>query len=98
MKTCIHLDFGVVGAVASTLQDIKAGSVSGTGFDLSGLRSDLVTSAGRAYASGWSDVLDVLHLTSSGLASGVDATANDFAAAEQTHLDSIATSIGELDR
>lgn len=98
MSTHIHLDFEGIGAASSSLQDLAAGSKTGIGLDLSALRSDLVTSSVRAFADGWSDALTIFTLTSSGLASGVDATVNDFLDAEQALIDSLATSIGALDQ
>ncbi|MGJ0389813.1 hypothetical protein [Microbacterium sp. CGR1] len=98
MSTRIHLDFGGVGAVASSLQELTSGSADGIGLDLSAMRSDLVTSAGRAFIEGWSDALIIFDLTSSGLAIGVDETMKDFLAAERAHVDSLTTSIGALDQ
>lgn len=94
----IHLDFEGIGAVSSSLQDLKSGSNDATGLNLSALRSDLVASAGRAFAEGWADALIIFDLTSSGLASGADATVKDFLAAEQAHVDSLTMSIGALDQ
>lgn len=98
MNTSIHVDFEGMGVVSSSLHALTSGSADAAGFDLSALRSDIVTSAGVAFSSGWSDVLDIFTLTSSGLAGGLDATLRDFLNTEQANLDSIATSIAELDR
>lgn len=96
MDTRIHVDFATIGAAASSLHELKAGRSSG--LDLSALRSDLVTSAAEVFARRWSDVLEFLNLTSAALAEGVSATLTDFLSAEQAHLDSLATSIGALER
>jgi hypothetical protein len=97
MSTRIHFDFAGIDAVASSLQELVSGSKDG-GLDLSALRSDLVASAGRAFAEGWSDALIIFNRTSSGLATGVDETVEDFLAAEQAHVDSLTASIGALDQ
>lgn len=65
--------------------------------DLSAMRSDLVSSAATMFASGWSDALELLTLTSRGLGSGVDETARDFMAAEDAHIDSLTASIDALE-
>ncbi|PRB16541.1 hypothetical protein [Microbacterium sp. MYb62] len=96
MDTRIHVDFETIGTAASSLHELNAGRSSG--LDLSALRSDLVTSAAEVFASGWSDVLEFLILTSTALADGVDATLADFLSTEQAHLDSLAMSIGALGR
>ncbi|MFF1539679.1 hypothetical protein ACFVWL_06355 [Microbacterium sp. NPDC058269] len=98
MNTRIHVDFATIRASASSLHGLAVGSTNTSGLDLSALGSDLVASAAEAFAGGWSDALGLLTLTSSGLAGGVDATLADFVTEEQAHLDSLATSIGELER
>lgn len=98
MNRRLHVDFAGVGAISSTLQELRPGSADVAGLDMSVLRSDLVTSAVRAFAAGWSDALFSFDLMRSGLAAGVDATLNDFLATEQATLDSLTSSIGELDK
>lgn len=98
MNMSIHVDFGGMGVVSSSLHALTSGSADAAGFDLSGLRSDIVTSAAVAFSSGWSDALDIFSLTSEGLAGGLDATLQDFLDTEQASLDAIAMSIAELDR
>lgn len=94
----IHFDFAGVGAMSSSLRGLRPGSADVAGLDLAALRSDLVTSAVRAFAAGWSDALFAFELTRAGLAGGVDATLNDFLAAEKATIDSITSSLSELDK
>lgn len=98
MSKQLHVDFSSIAQTGSSLESLKVGSSGDSGLDLSGVCSDIVASAGSAFASGWSDALGILNLSSSGLASGLDATLKDFIATEQAHLESIASIIGELDR
>lgn len=98
MDARIHVDFVATAAAASSLRDLAVGPGDASGLDLSGVGSDLVASAAEVFVRGWSDALDFLALTGSGLAGGVDATLADFVAGEQAHLDSLSASIGALER
>lgn len=80
------------------LRDFKVGPGDESGLDLSTAGSDLVASAAEVFARGWSDALAFLSLACTGLAGGVDAALADFVAGEHTHLDSLATSNGALER
>lgn len=79
-----------------TLNGLTVGG-SASGFDLSPLRSDLVTSAASMFSRGWGEAVIALEWAARGLAVAVDETASDFVAAEQAHIDALAVYVAALD-
>lgn len=98
MDRRIHVDFVAVEATSTLLHDFKVGPGDESGLDLSIAGSDLVASAAEVFAGGWSDALGFLSLACRRLAGGLDGALADFLAGEHAHLDSLATSIGALER
>lgn len=92
----IHVDYDGMQGMATTLNGVTVGGPEG-GFDLSSLRSDLVTSAASMFARGWGDAVVALEWSAHGLAGSVDETAADFVAAEQAHVDALNSFVAALD-
>ncbi len=92
----IHVDHDGMQGIAAMLNGLNIGGQE-SGFDLSPMRSDLVTSAASMFSRGWGDALVALEWDARRLAGSVDETVADFAAAEQAHLDALTGFVAALD-
>lgn len=67
----IHVDYDGMQDMARMLKGLTVGG-SESGFDLSSMRSDLVTSAASMFSRGWGDAVVALEWSAHGLAGAVD--------------------------
>lgn len=96
MRQPIHVDYDGMQGMTRTLNGLAVGG-SASGFDLSPMRSDLVTSAASMFSRGWGDALIALEWDARSLAGSVDETVADFVAAEQANLDALTGFVAALD-
>lgn len=94
----IHVDIiGLRGVVQSLRAISEDRGGAGGEFDLSGTRSDLVTSGAKMFTAVWAEAHRVLTFLSGTLAGGVDDTARDFLAAERDHVGALTAFIEALE-
>ncbi len=96
MRDHIYVDHASMQGMSATLGGLAVGSPIAD-FDMSPMRSDLVTSAARVFSDGWEDAVTWFEHAAQGLSIGVDDTAKDFLSAEQAHVVALAGFVDALD-
>lgn len=95
MSQPIRVDYDGMRVLTTSLNGLSVGPARD--FDLSPMRSDLVTSAASVFSDRWTDVVAALEWSTSGLAGAIDETASDFVAAEQESINALVDYVASLD-